>query len=90
MSVVRHHRLRVMVGLTWRAEYILGILAEEGESKTTFLEHASGISSDLRTNINSLIKLNFATQRMLDKRTKLVSITELGKEYLQQVEDIYG
>lgn len=90
MSVVRHHRLRLMVGLTWRAEYALGVLAEEGECKMLLIEHACGISSDLRTVVDSLIRLGFVSQRMRDKKTKLLSITDLGKEYLQQVEKIYG
>ena len=79
-----------MVGLTWRAEYVLGVLAEEGECKMSVIEYACGISSDLRVVVDGLLKLGFVSQRMLDKRTKLISITDLGNEYLKQVEDIYA
>lgn len=79
-----------MSNLTWRAEYLLGILYEEGESKIAYLEHASNISFDLRSVINSLIDLGFVAERYKDKRTKLVSITDYGKEYIQLVKDLYG
>lgn len=87
-NVARHHRLRMMVGLTWRAEYTLGVLAEEGELKTQYLRHV-GLGYDIIDTLNILERDGYIKVRRPNGKLRLHSLTDKAKEYLEQVEAIY-
>jgi DNA-binding PadR family transcriptional regulator len=87
-KVARHHRLRITTGLTWRAEYVLGILEEEGECKTQYLRHL-GVGYDIIDTLNKLEKDGYIKIKKPNYSLRLHSLTDLGKEYLAQVELIY-
>ena len=88
MSLGRHHRLRMMMGITWRAEYILGVLEEDGECKMAYLRHM-GIDYDIRTVLKSLLDKGLVSMRRPDDKIKLVKLTDYGREYIQQVKELY-
>lgn len=88
MSLAKHHRLRIMLNITWRAEYVLGILDEEGEIKMAYLRHI-GIKYDVRSVVKGLIDKGLVSVRRPDDKMKLVKLTDYGREYVQQVKELY-
>lgn len=88
MSLARHHRLRITLNINWRAEYVLGVLAEDGEVKLSYLRHI-GLNYDIRSIIQGLVDKGMVSMRHPDDRTKLVKLTDYGREYVQQVKEIY-
>lgn len=88
-SIARHHRLRMMVGLTWRAEYVLGVLDEEGEIKTQYLRHI-GLGYDIIDTLDILERDGYIRVRRPNGKLRLHSLTDKAREYLQQVEKIYS
>lgn len=87
-KVARHHRLRITAGLTWRAEYVLGILEEEGECKTQYLRHL-GVGYDIIDTLNKLEKDGYIKIKRPNYSLRLHSLTDLGREYLEQIGKIY-
>ena len=83
-----HHRLRMKMKLTWRAEYTLAILDAEGECKTQYLREI-GLGYDIVDTLNILEKRGLIRVRRPNGKLRLHSLTDLGKEYLQQVMIIY-
>jgi predicted transcriptional regulator len=88
MSLAKHHRLRITLNITWRAEYVLGILDEEGEVKMSYLRHI-GIKYDVRSVIRGLVDKGLVSVRYPDDKMKLVKLTDYGREYVQQVKELY-
>jgi hypothetical protein len=88
MSLAKHHRLRITLNITWRAEYVLGILDEEGEVKMSYLRHI-GIKYDVRSVVRGLIDKGLVSVRYPDDKMKLIKLTDYGREYVQQVKGLY-
>lgn len=88
MSISKHHRLRMTLDISWRQEYVLGVLDEEGEVKMAYLRHI-GIEYDIRSIVKGLIDKRLISMRHPDERTKLVKLTDYGREYVQQVKELY-
>jgi predicted transcriptional regulator len=88
MSLARHHRLRITMGISWRAEYIIGVLGDEGEVKLSYLRHI-GLNYDIRALIKSLMDKGLVSMRRPDDKMKLVKLTDYGREYLEQVKELY-
>jgi len=88
MSLARHHRLRITMGISWRAEYIIGVLGDEGEVKLSYLRHI-GLNYDIRALIKSLMDKGLVSMRRPDDKMKLVKLTDYGREYLEQVKGLY-
>jgi DNA-binding MarR family transcriptional regulator len=74
--------------ISWRQEYVLGVLDEEGEVKMAYLRHI-GIEYDIRSIVKGLIDKRLISMRHPDERTKLVKLTDYGREYVQQVKELY-
>lgn len=89
MSLAKHHNLRTMMGLTWRGEYVLGIIEEEGECKTSHIYNWGVIESEVKNILRILREKGLVQSRPLDKKTKLHSLTDYGREYIEQVRNIY-
>ena len=89
MSVARHHRLRIMAGLSCRGEYMLGILEEEGECKTEYIRRMA-MSYEIIDLLNSLADKGYIQIKKPNHKLRLHSLTDLGREYLEQVRKIYG
>ena len=77
------------MGLTWRGEYVLGILEEEGECKTSHIYNCGVLDTEVKSILRILRDKGLVQSRPLNKKTYLHSLTNMGKEYLQQVEGIY-
>jgi len=87
-AIAKHHRFRMTMKITWRAEFILGVLEEEGEVKTQYLRHV-GIAYDIIDTLHTLERDELIKVRRPDGKMRLYSLTDLGKDYLQQVKEIY-
>ena len=88
MSIAKHHRLRITLDISWRQEYVLGILDEDGEVKMSYLRHI-GIKYDVRSIVRCLIEKGLVSVRYPDNKMKLVKLTDYGREYVQQVKELY-
>jgi DNA-binding MarR family transcriptional regulator len=88
MSIAKHHRLRMTLDISWRQDYVLGVLSEEGEVKMSYLRHI-GIEYDIRSIVKGLIDKGLISMRHPNERTKLVKLTPQGHEYIQQVKELY-
>ena len=88
MSIAKHHRLRITLDISWRQEYVLGILDEEGEVKMSYLRHI-GIKYDVRSVVRGLVDKGLVSVRHPDDKMKLVNLTDYGREYVQQVKGLY-
>lgn len=86
--IARHHRFRMTVGITWRAEYLLGVLEEDGECKTSYLRHI-GLGYDIVNTLDILERDGYIQVKRPNDKLRLYSLTDLGKEYLQQVKELY-
>jgi DNA-binding PadR family transcriptional regulator len=78
----------MMMKLTWRAEYVLAILQAEGECKTQYLREI-GSSFNIIDTLNTLEERGLIKVRRPNGKLRMHSLTDLAREYLQQVEDIY-
>jgi DNA-binding MarR family transcriptional regulator len=88
MSIAKHHKLRITLDITWRQEYVLGVLDDEGEVKMAYLRHI-GIKYDVRSIVQSLLDMGLISARYPDNKMKLVKLTDHGREYVQQVKELY-
>jgi DNA-binding MarR family transcriptional regulator len=88
MSIAKHHKLRITLDITWRQEYVLGVLDDEGEIKMAYLRHI-GIKYDIRSIVKGLIDKGLVSVRYPDDKMKLVKLTDYGREYVQQVKELY-
>lgn len=86
--IAKHHRFRMTVGITWRAEYVLGVLEEEGECKTNYLRHI-GLGYDIIDTLDRLERDGYIAVKRPNGKLRLHSLTDLGRDYLQQVKEIY-
>jgi predicted transcriptional regulator len=89
MSVAQHHRFRISEGLTWRGEFALAIIAEEGEIKTSYLAKVGLNLNGVREIIEQLVNKGFINVRVPDKVKRLVSVSDKGIEYLNKVKEFY-
>jgi predicted transcriptional regulator len=76
------------MGISWRAEYISGVLGDEGEVKLSYLRHI-GLNYDIRALMKSLTDKGLVSMRRPDDKMKLVKLTDYGREYLEQVKGLY-
>jgi predicted transcriptional regulator len=88
MSIAKHHMLRMSLDITWRQEYVLGVLDDEGEIKMAYLRHI-GIKYDIRSIVKGLIDKGLVSARYPDNKMKLVKLTDYGRDYVQQVKELY-
>jgi predicted transcriptional regulator len=87
MSLLKHHELRITVGLTQRDEYIVALLYGQPEVKTSFLYY-SGVEFQVKDAIQRLKDKGLISVRS-EKKRNLLSLTEYGREYVEQVKKIY-
>lgn len=86
MSLFKHHEYRKSIGISNRDEFVLGILYEFGEVKSSFLDvhnllHKKDIIKRLKD--RGLINVR------LDKNRNMLSLSELGVAYIQQIKEFY-
>lgn len=88
MSVAKHHQLRITLDVTPIQEYMVAILYEEGELKTSYFEHV-GIKFDIKHAVQMLKEKGLIRIRK-DMNRNMLSLTDYGREYIEQVEGLYA
>lgn len=88
MSIAKHHQLRMMMKLSSRDEYVIGVLYDEGEVKTSFFEYV-GLSTTIKDVTKRLVDKGLIQVRK-EKNRNMLSLTDMGQEYVQQVKDLYA
>jgi predicted transcriptional regulator len=89
MKLLKHHAHRKAAGITHRGEEVLGALQQEGECKTQHLRNI-GMGQDVHDVLAVLMRNGYVQMRKQTQKLFMYSLTDLGREYIQQVEAIYG
>ena len=88
MSIAKHHQLRIMMKLSPRDEYVIGILYDEGEVKTSFFEYV-GLTATIKDIVKRLSDKGLIQVRK-EKNRNMLSLTDYGREYVEQVKELYA
>ena len=94
MNPYKHQQLRATFDLTWREEYVLGILAEYGDVKTSFITHIAESENVYRYDnakrvVDRLVERGFVLKEKLDGRTNLIRLAHQGNVYLTYLKELY-
>jgi len=89
MSVVKHYEKRIKCGLSWREEYVMGVL-EEGEVKTAYITAMLASPVYVKDVLDNLVRKGFVYKKPYDKRTNVYGLTGMGVIYLKEVNEIYA
>jgi predicted transcriptional regulator len=94
MNPYRHQQLRAVFELTWREEYVLGILSEFGDVKTSFITHIAESENVYRWDnakrvVDRLAERGFVLKEKIDGRTNLIRLAHQGNVYLTYLKELY-
>ena len=94
MNPYRHQQLRAVFELTWREEYVLGILSEFGDVKTSFITHIAESENVYRWDnakrvVDRLAERGFVLKEKVDGRTNLIRLAHQGNVYLTYLKELY-
>lgn len=94
MNPYKHQQLRATFDLTWREEYVLGILAEYGDVKTSLITHIAESENVYRYDnakrvVDRLVERGFVLKEKLDGRTNLIRLAHQGNVYLTYLKELY-
>lgn len=94
MNPYRHQQLRATFDITWREEYVLGVLAEYGDVKTSFITHIAESENVYRYDnakraVDRLVERGFLLRERLDGRTNLIRLAHQGNVYLTYLKELY-
>jgi predicted transcriptional regulator len=94
MNPYRHQQLRAVFELTWREEYVLGILSEFGDVKTSFITHIAESENVYRWDnakrvVDRLAERGFVIKEKVDGRTNLIRLAHQGNVYLTYLKELY-
>ena len=94
MNPYLHQQLRKTYDVSWREEYILGLLAEFGDCKTSFINRAAQgdmvyTHDNAKKSILRLVEKGFVIRQPLDGRTNIIKLTQKGRDFLKHVKELY-
>ena len=94
MNPYKHQQLRATFDLTWREEYVLGILAEFGDVKTSLITHIAESENVYRYDnakrvVDRLVDRGFVLKERFDGRTNLIRLAHQGNVYLTYLKELY-
>lgn len=95
MSVYKHQAYRKECGISFKEEYVLGLLEEFGEVKVSFLASVADYHGVYETNsLNKVIPrleaMGAITRTEVNRKMSLVKLAPQGVEYLNKVKELYG
>lgn len=95
MNPYKQHQLRQSFGISWREEYVLGVLATYGDSKTSFINHIAQSEciykwDNAKNAIDKLADLGFVLKEKLDGRTNIIKLAHQGNVYLTYLKELYN
>lgn len=94
MNPYKHQQLRAVFELTWREEYVLGVLAEYGDVKTSFVTHIAESEHVYRWDnakraVDRLVERGFILKVPQDGRTFMLKLAHQGNVYLTYLQELY-
>lgn len=94
MNPYKHQQLRMCFDISWREEYLLGLLEEYGDVKTSFVNEISRNDcvyqqDNAKKAIIRLADNGFIIRQKLDGRTNLIKLGQNGYVYLQHLKELY-
>lgn len=95
MNPYKHQQLRATFDLTWREEYVLGVLAEYGDVKTSFVTSLAQSENVYRWDnakkvVDRLTERGFILKHPLDGRTNVLRLAHQGNVYLTYLKELYN
>jgi DNA-binding MarR family transcriptional regulator len=95
MNPYKHQQLRATFDLTWREEYVLGVLAQYGDVKTSFITHIAESENVYRWDnakraVDRLVERGFILKEKIDGKTYLLRLAHQGNVYLNYLTELYS
>ena len=95
MSIYKHQSYRRECDLSFREEYVLGVLEEFGEVKISFISSISEYHGVYHyRSINKVLlrleEMGAVVRTKVDGKTTVVKLAPQGIEYLAKVKELYG
>ena len=94
MNPYKQQQLRATFDLTWREEYVLGVLQEYGDVKTSFITHIAESENVYRWDnakraVDRLTDRGFIIKDKVDGRTNMIRLAHQGNVYLTYLQELY-
>jgi DNA-binding MarR family transcriptional regulator len=94
MNPYKHQQLRATFDLTWREEYVLGVLTEYGDVKTSFVTHIAESENvykwdNAKRAIDRLVEKGFILKERIDGRSFKLRMAHQGNVYLTYLKELY-
>ena len=94
MNPYKHQQMRKVFDLSWREEYLLGLLDEFGDCKTSFINTAAqgdGVYThdNAKKTVLRLVDKGFVIRERYDGRTNIVKLTQKGRDFLKHIKELY-
>lgn len=95
MNPYKHQQLRASFDLTWREEYVLGVLAQYGDVQTSFVTHIAESENvykwdNAKRSVNRLVERGFILKERKDGRSFILRLTHQGNVYLTYLKELYN
>lgn len=94
MNPYKHQQLRKCFDISWREEYLLGLLEEYGDVKSSFIYELSRNDcvyqqDNAKKALLRLAQTGFVVREKPDGRTVLIKLGQNGYVYLQHLKELY-
>lgn len=95
MNPYKHQQLRASFDLTWREEYVLGVLAQYGDVQPSFVTHIAESENVYRWDnakraVERLVERGFILKERKDGRSFILRLTHQGNVYLTYLKELYN
>lgn len=95
MNPYKHQQLRASFDLTWREEYVLGVLAQYGDVQPSFVTHIAESESVYRWDnakraVDRLAERGFILKERKDGRSFTLRLAHQGNVYLTYLKELYN
>lgn len=94
MNPYKHQQLRASFDLTWREEYVLGVLAQYGDVQPSFVAYIAESENVYKYKpemaINSLVERGFILKERKDGRSFMLRLAHQGNVYLTYLKELYN
>lgn len=95
MNPYKHQQLRATFDLTWREEYVLGVLSEYGDVKASFVTHIAESENvyrwdNAKRSVDRLVERGFILKERKDGRSFTLRLAHQGNVYLTYLKELYN
>lgn len=95
MNPYKQHQLRQAFGISWREEYVLGVISEYGDCKRSFITEIAQSEciykwDSAKNAIDRLVEIGFVIKDKLDGKTSVLRLAHQGNVYLTYLKELYN